>query len=482
MESESLKTWHYLVAAGLLALGALAVLEVNGSPFLPGAHADSVEYMEAGRALAAGEGLEVPIASWASPDSVAPLSHFPPGLPVAIAAAIRTTQVRPYVAALWVIALAAGATLGLTFLIVAPIQGWGLSLLTVALIAILPPFAMVHTTIWSEPLYLPLLLVTLAFMIRWPERPLPAGCAAALAVMVRYIGLATVVAVGVWVLWKTRSWRKALLGMAPGVLAFSGWWTWTKSLGGAVRTPGEFDVALTSTLGQLPETLRFWLAPGLPLAVAFIFLLLLVVTHLVGRPRLGIPVALLMAAHVGVIVVARLLVDQRIPFDTRVLLPVLILALLPIGSSLRRWPRTGALLLVAWGAWVVQEDATGIRSLQQTGQYYSSGEWLTSDLIDWVDNRSAGLRLYSNEPGLMVYQSQRYARLLPLRTESLDDFARVWNERPGAIVLVAPMRQDERPPDEYLQRLPVRLELDVSNALVLVPSRRGGEGVTPKGP
>jgi hypothetical protein len=77
----------------------------------------------------------------------------------------------------------------------------------------------------------------------------------------------------------------------------------------------------------------------------------------------------------------------------------------------------------------------------------------------------------------MVFQSQRYARLLPLKTQSLDDFVRVWTERPGAIVLVAPMRQDEWPPEVYLERLPVRVELDASNALVLIPMGQGREGV-----
>ena len=474
MESEGLATRHYLLAAGVLALGALAVLEINNSAFLPGAHADSVEYMEAGRSLALGHGLKVPIASWASLDTVAPLSHFPPGPSVAIGAVMRTTGVRPDVAALWIIALAAGVTLGLSFLIVAQGTGLWVGLLTALVIALMPPFLLVHTSVWSEPLYLPLILLTLVLMMRWPERPLPAGIMAALAVLVRYLGLAAVVAVGAWALVKTRSWKKALTGMAPGVLAFLGWSAWARSQGGAVRSPGEFHVALTSTLAQIPEMLRFWLAPGLPLFVALLLLLGLVGSHVVGRKSLTYPLSLLVGAHLAVVVLARLVVDQRIPFDTRILLPALVLAMLPVASGLMRRPAVGLVVILAWAGWAVREDLNGIRSLHLTGQYYSSAEWLTSELVDWVDNRSRGLRLYSNEPGLMVYQSGRHARLLPLKTQDLDDFVEVWLQRPGAIIVVAPLRQDEWSPEVYEERLPVQLILDSPNAVVLVP----GEGET----
>jgi hypothetical protein len=479
MEPERLATHHYLVAISLLALGALVVLEINDSAYLPGAHADSVEYMEAGRSLALGNGLEIPIASWASPDSVAPLAHFPPGSSLAIGAVIGATGVRPHVAALWVIALAAGATLGLSFLLVAAASGWAAGLLTALVIALMPPFPLVHTSVWSEPLYVPLMLLTLVFMMRWPERPFWAGLVASLTVMVRYLGLATVAAVGVWALVRTRSLKKALAGMAPGLLAFLAWWGWARSQGGAVRTPGEFDVAITSTLAQLPEMLRFWLAPGLPLFVALILLLGVAGTHALGRKSLVYPLGVLLGAHLVVVLAARLLVDQRIPFDTRVLLPALVLAMLPVATGALRRPGVGLVVLLAWVGWVGREDLNGIRSLHQMGQYYSSAEWLTSDLVGWVDNRSRGLRLYSNEPGLMVYQSERHARLLPLKTQDFDAFVEAWGERPGAIIVVAPLRQDEWSPDIYVERLPVQLILDSQNAVVLVPKEEetgGGEG------
>jgi hypothetical protein len=134
-----------------------------------------------------------------------------------------------------------------------------------------------------------------------------------------------------------------------------------------------------------------------------------------------------------------------------------------------RRPAVGLVVILAWAGWAVGEDLNGIRSLHLTGQYYSSAEWLTSELVDWIDNRSRGLRLYSNEPGLMVYQSERHARLLPLKTQDLDDFVDVWFQRPGAIIVVAPLRQDEWSPEVYEERLPVRLILDSPNAVVLVP-------------
>jgi hypothetical protein len=159
------------------------------------------------------------------------------------------------------------------------------------------------------------------------------------------------------------------------------------------------------------------------------------------------------------------------------LLPVLVLAMLPVASGAMRWRRIGLIVLLAWGGWVGWMDLSGIRSLHQMGLYYSSAEWLTSDLVDWVENRSDGLRLYSNEPGLMVFQSGRHARLLPLKTQDFGDFVEAWRERPGAIIVVAPMRQDELSPQVYLENLPVELALESQNALVLVPKEgETGEG------
>jgi hypothetical protein len=346
-----------------------------------------------------------------------------------------------------------------------------LSALTVGM---LPPFVLVHAAIWSEPLYLPLLFLTLFLMVRYPDRPTLSGWAAAVAVTVRYVGLAAVVSVGVWTFLRTRSVRKAVLGMAPGMGVFLAWTAWTRVQGGAVRTLGEFSVPFSTTLAQLPQMLSFSLAPGLPVLVAVLLLLGILATHFAARRELLVPLWLLLGTHLALTLASRLFVDQRIPFDARILLPALALAMLPVTSAVTRIRLPGVVILLLWMGWVGKEDVEGIRTVQRSGLYYTSTSWLASGLFSWFADEPEDLRIYSNEPGFFVFHLQRNARLLPLRTQDLDDFLREWRERPGAIVLLEPQRPDEWTAEIYQESLPLNTALRSGNALVLVPLTPGG--------
>jgi len=461
-----------LLAVALFLFGALAVLEINDSPLLPGVHIDSVEYVEAGRSLASGRGLAVPLVPWTSSDSVAPLAHFPPGPSLAIGSLIRLTGLPPYVAALWIIALSAGMTLALVFLLVAPLEGWVVGLLSALVVGILPPFVLVHATIWSEPLYLPFLLLTLILMVRLPRRPGFAGVTAAVAAMVRYLGLAAVGSVGIWAFLKTRSLRKALVGIAPGVGVFLAWSAWTRLHGGAVRTWGEFSVPLTNSIAQLPGMVRFWLAPGLPALVATVLLLGVLATHVFGRKELMGPLWVLLGGHLLLTVFSRLVVDHRIPFDARMFLPTIVLAMLPVVAGLWKRRVLGPGILTLWCVWTLGQDVKGVRTTRQVGLYYTDVRWLRSGVLTWLEEGSQGMRIYSNDPGFIAFHLQRNARFLPLKTQDLDEFFRDWTERPGAIVLLMPQQPDEWTSEAYLDNLPVTPAFQGPDALILIPRER----------
>jgi hypothetical protein len=464
---------HGLVAAGLFAAGALTTLWINDSPLLPAAHADSVQYMEAGASLAEGRGLQIPFASWASQDSVSALSHFPPGLPVVIGSLMKVTGVRSHVAALWSLALAAGLALAFVFLVGAGVGGWGVGLLSAALLLLMPPFVLAHAAIWSEPLYVACLLALLFAITRAPDKHWLAGLLGAAAVLIRYLGVAAVAGLGIWTYLRTRNLRKALISVGPGTVAFVGWSLWTRWQGESVRSPGEFDVGLADTLTQLPGAIQFWLAPGLPLVVGLLLLVGVGFAFYKAPRSVSVPAFVLLAAHLLVIVFSRLVVDARIPFDARMLFPVFALAMAPVAASLWKWRVPGLAVAVAWGIFAANEDRIGVKSLKENGSFYSSNIWIASDLVYWVDNRSEGVTLYSNEPGMMMYQSGRYARTLPLVTEDFQEFVAVWEDRPGAIVLVPPLRQDEFGPEAYLEHLDVSPVVQGEQGIVLMPG--GGD-------
>lgn len=467
VREEANRQW--LAAITLGVLGALAVLAMNDSPFLPAVHADSVEYMEAGKALVNGDGLSIPITSWSTPDTVGVLAHFPPGMSIAIGGVMKATGVRTHVAALWVLSLAAGMSLGLAFLVGYHVAGWGAGLLSSCLIAVSPPFVLSHTAVWSEPLYVSMLLATLLLMLRQPDRPWLSGLAATGAVLIRYLGVATIGAVGIWALWRTRSLVKSLVAVAPGTVAFVGWSLWTRGAGGTVRTVGEFSVGIWSTLAQVPGALQFWLAPGLPIVVGF-FLVAIVVVAAIKAPRaLAQPALLLAGMHITVILLSRLTVDQRIPLDERMLMPVFILLMVPAAVTIARLRLVAVAAALAWMVFAGSEDYQGVRSLQASGSYYSSAAWLTSDLMYWVDDRATEYRLYSNEPGLLYFLASRHAKTLPLKSHDFEAFVEKWNDAPGAIIVAAPMRQDEVAPGVYLERLPLVVVHSDEMGVILVP-------------
>ena len=71
------------VAMGALAFaGTLAITSGAG----PGLDPDSMSYMQAASSVARGGGLRDVQRDWASVDSTMPLSHWPPGFPLALAA------------------------------------------------------------------------------------------------------------------------------------------------------------------------------------------------------------------------------------------------------------------------------------------------------------------------------------------------------------------------------------------------------------
>lgn len=467
---KPLSRHHTLMAVTLFVLTALAVLEINDSAWLPGAHADSVEYMEAGESLAEGNGLQIPFASWAESDSVSMLSHFPPGMSFAIGGIMKVSGVRKHVAALWTLCFAAGLTVALSFLIGVSTTGWAGGFTAAALVAAMPPFVLAHMSVWSEPLYLALLLLTLFFMLRRPEQPWVAGTVAAAGVLVRYLGVATVAALGAWTWHRTRDLRKTCLAVLPGVFVFGSWNLWTLAHGESVRTLGEYTTDLGATFAQIPVALEFWLAPGLGLIAALVLMGALGWALVRAPHSLTVPVAWLVGAHLAVLLSSKLIVDARIPFDERILLPVFALLMLPAASMLARYRSVGAALACAWVAWVGFEDGAGVHSVQEQGMFYSSPTWMTSDLIFWVDNRMSDMQLYSNEPAMLYFLAERTSRSLPLVTHDFDTFARRWTARPGPIILVSPLRPDETATERYLETLDVTVVHESSLGTVLFPT------------
>ena len=210
----------------LLGLGAVCgVLWSMRAPG-PGLDPDSMSYLAAAESLADAGELRVPFNEWSSRESTARLCDFPPGFPIAIAA-LEKAGVPSERGATWVEAASAFATVAGSTLLVsaATVPSAG----AVAAVAVLVTPALVedHYVVMSEPLFLALLVAILGLAATERPRAYALGVVAGAAAMVRYAGLALLLAAAARSALAPGTQRRrvvaAVLASAPGVLALLLW-------------------------------------------------------------------------------------------------------------------------------------------------------------------------------------------------------------------------------------------------------------------
>ena len=252
------------IALGLLAFaGVFAITSGAG----PGLDPDSMSYMHAASTLVHGEGLRDIDRDWRSADSTMPLAHWPPGYPVAIASAERI-GLGAVQGARIIGALAALVTIATIVWLVAGVAGIGAGVVAGLLVMVTPSVVQVHESVLSEPLFIALLALTLAAMVRVADRPLVSGVLAAVASLVRYAGISLVGGVVLWQLARAGTIRqritRALVAALPAIVLQGVWVLRT------MHSAGPGSIREVSIYGQLAYTLHegwqttsAWLVPGM---------------------------------------------------------------------------------------------------------------------------------------------------------------------------------------------------------------------------
>jgi hypothetical protein len=176
-----------LVIASIAATGVVLVLRLT--MIRPYCTPDSASYIGAARNAVEGRGLTLP---WGSPPD-RPLVHFPPLYP-AVLAAIGLLGPDPLAVTRWLNAVLFGANIALVaFAVLSVTRNRFLSCLAAVLTAASPAMLRIHTAAWSEPLFIFLLVIALAALHAYAQRParrlfLLACDATALAVLCRWTG------------------------------------------------------------------------------------------------------------------------------------------------------------------------------------------------------------------------------------------------------------------------------------------------------
>ena len=472
--------WFVPALLGIVAF-ALA-LEITDPPG-PGLSPDGLSYLGSAESLVRRGELRVPSAPWRDTDSTVALTRFPPGYSMAIAVATGA-GLEPVQSARLVDALAAFVTVFVLVLLVSDATTTLVGLLFGAAMLATPALNLVHVFVLSEPLFLALTALTLSAMVRRPERGLLAGLTAALAVLVRYAGVSLVVAAALWRLRHPGPIRDrvrgALAALAPGLAVQTLWVLRTRRV---APTESIRDFAVYGdfrpTLSQGIGTVASWLVPGpdqfVPsgphrtLVAALVCVGVLVValggartiarglgtarsddasfessTRLAGR--LLAAGSLVVLCYAAVVVASRLLADPEIPFDQRILSPVLLIGTVLVFVVAYHWWRdTRAVLgkialLVAALAWWSGSALTAYqqaRRVRSEGAGYGRDIWRRSDLVEWARTEGRRYPLYSNRSPALYYLVHRTVRNVPLLKEGarMEEFADSVRARGGRVVM-----------------------------------------------
>jgi hypothetical protein len=426
------------------------------------------------------------VSAWTAADTSAPLAHFPPGFPTTIAAPLAL-GFSPVQAGRLIVALSAFASAALLVLLVDAAAGRTAAVAAAAGAAVTPALVTVHLSVLSEPLFLALMLATMLGCLS--RRPAAAGLGAAAAVMVRYAGLALAAAAVIWFVRQPGSWRRRLRQAAvaglPSAVLLGAWVAHASREAGptSIRQLGVYG-SLSRTIAEGFSTVSDWLAPGSidtgwrGVAVAATALVIAAVVAGAWRafqrapvdgraPQTVALVGLVGILYLAVLVASRVAADPSIPFDDRLLSPLILLAeiaLVVAGAvwwqrTTGRWARTGvAVAAMVWLAASALESGSRVAAALSDGDDFASSDWRFSPTVAWVRAHARATPLYTNWPAALYFHAGRGSHELPRSVDplTLRRFGERLARQHGILVAFDVPAPDVASPDSIASRLRLR--------------------------
>jgi hypothetical protein len=421
---------------------------------------DSFSYVAGARALSEGRGFCVPFTGFLDKRDFVPLTHFPPLYPSFLAATATLTGTDPILSARYVALSFCLLNVLLCFLVLLRLtENRIISALGVILFLFSPDIVTAHFMAWSEPLFYTCLFLMIFFMIRYTETPGAlfvglAGFAVALSVLVRYAGLALMVATLMPLFLRDLSARKRLQHILIFAFATIPAWLWMLRnmlvAGSATDRVISSDVMPAALISAGLQTLSHWFLPGIlnrPVAGGLIlttlFLLGLVLPRLDRIPkatRIQLQCIFLLFATYVIFLILAFSFDPAVVLDGRMLSPAYILTILLIAGAARAWNFSRqfrmpvAILLVLFLFFFCRRGIDYVTSVTG-GQGFAASRWRNSETIATVGKMAFPGPIYTNAPGLISVYTQKPTKTLPEK-ETIDKFADVIKQRNGTLVVM----------------------------------------------
>jgi hypothetical protein len=462
------------IALVVLAIAAALIALLVTGRWGPGVTPDSVNYIAAARHLARGAGLTSHMGEQ--------LVLYAPLYPAFLSAIARVFRLDPLAGGQFSSAILFGLIIWMSgYLMLRHLRSCAaMALLGAALLPVAGPLVRVSTMVWTEPLFIALVLLYLieveSYVAGGSKRPLViAASAVALACLTRYIGFAFIAAGLVTILGFGRGApreriRDALLFLGISAVPLMIWVARNYGISGTAfgpRTPSA--VTLLENLGATFKFTLGWFAHGRTIARRLVFLGLVAAVAVAAAVRvrrewekarsalldLG-PLLILVLVYVGTLVMT-----SSITFSDRiedrllspVYVPVVLLLLAIAGGAMELGSKMGVrrlangLVVAVAVAWLLSPTAMTAgfiaRYSQQGGHGYSAEAWRRSETIrGLLDDRAVklGCAVYTNVPDAIYILAGLPAIRIPVREEygtagAVDDLWRLrgaWPEAPSA--------------------------------------------------
>jgi hypothetical protein len=214
------------------------------------------------------------------------------------------------------------------------------------------------------------------------------------------------------------------------------------------------------------HTIADWLAPGIespvPQAVITVAMAVAIGFGLMRYLRsnrrtyvsrdLFAATGVLLFCYASVLIGARLFVGDAIPFDFRILSPLILLLLMLIAISAGSvWQRSPVAVSVL-ALWIAASSVGSVDISQEAvsdGSDFASMEWRHSQTLNWVRSHAAGVALFTNWPAAVYFRTGRTSHDIPqsLDTAELREFHDILKEENGVFVAFTEYNTDYPPSD-----------------------------------
>ncbi len=443
------------ILIGVIAASVVLIF----TPYGAGVTDDSVFYLSGAQSV-----LERGDLSWSvGGEEREPLTHFPPLYPLVLAGNGWLGLDIMHDAGLLGAILFGCCVAAIGWVVYRHSSSVGASL-SAAILALVSPIMLgIYTMVWSEVLFLLLLVLTIACLAeailgRGFRAVIVAGILAGLACLTRYAGVSLIAAGIVGLLFLKRgNWRgRIIVSLTFTVIAslpLLGWFLRNAVIVGAVanRVIGYHPIT-TTNLYTAAYTISVWLLPGMyafRIRVAFVLFLgllaggyLLRNTLISSRSRDRIPAQLsnrlritwllvfIEILYVAVLVLSLTFVDASTRLNARILSPayLIVLLLLFLVCDFRwlslRARRFAATLAV--GLWLiavvfyVMQSYPDLERMRVEGRGFSGRGWVQSETVQAVRELEQGGTLYSTEGLALQYLTGRAAYWVPEKIRTLE--------------------------------------------------------------